>query len=658
MAIPSGNSVPLTGFSLFDGLAQGSKWVFSGAPILTYSIWDSFGYVWYPEGIEAIYKAFNSYSQYINVTFQYKAATGTATNNNSDLSLLLASEFGADAIAGFPDPVAMNLILASVGLSRADYPTVEGDIIFDPTVPELQYLGDGQEGFFVGLHELGHSLGLKHPHDDGANGRPTFTSLGIAGLDNVEFTVMSYNNPAVSDLSYGFPATPMVLDVYALQQIYGANPYTGLGDTRYVLSEEARAPLRTIWDVGGFDHIDGSAMARSLTIDLSEGGYNGPITRSSTGNGLYVAIGAVIEAATGGSHDDDLWGNTGDNRLRGGGGNDFLYGGAGADQLDGGIGFDSVSYQAAAVGVTINLALGIGASGEAQGDTYIDIEDAIGSDFDDVFVGIAGTANTLIGRAGNDIFYGEGLDSFDAGAGIDVLFGGQGGALSLNLGSSGLETVWGSVAGDILNGSTATANLVMIGQGGADTMTGGSGNDFLYFDSADTINGGGGNDWAVVFAGIGPVSLNLSVTNIENAWGSTGDDVLSAAASAVSVVVVGDAGNDTVTGGSAGDFIYGFSGNDLIDGRGGNDNLGGGSGTDTFVFSAGWGQDIVWDWTDLAGPDQQAERFDMRPAGLTFAQLVIDQNFLGSGNALIASGPNQILVIGGAGRIDAGDFIF
>ena len=44
------------------------------------------------------------------------------------------------------------------------------------------------------VHETGHALGLKHPHDDGLSGRPTFADFGLEPFDDVLFTVMSYEN--------------------------------------------------------------------------------------------------------------------------------------------------------------------------------------------------------------------------------------------------------------------------------------------------------------------------------------------------------------------------------------------------------------------------------------------------------------------------------
>ena len=71
------------------------------------------------------------------------------------------------------------------------------------------------------------------------------------------------------------------------------------------------------------------------------------------------------------------------------------------------------------------------------------------------------------------------------------------------------------------------------------------------------------------------------------------------------------------------------------------------------MFNAGWGVDIVWDWVN------GSEKFSLVSTGATnFGMLTIDQNFSGSGNALISFGANQILAVGAANQIDATDFLF
>lgn len=131
---------------------------------------------------------------------------------------------------------------------------------------------------------------------------------------------------------------------------------------------------------------------------------------------------------------DTLFGKAGNDRLLGGDGDDLLYGEdgddiligeAGADRLDGGEGFDTASYETSAQGVSVNLMTGIHTN-DALGDTYISIEQLMGSDFDDSLTGSAND-DKIDGLKGNDSLYGEaGGDTLSGGEGGDALNGGDG----------------------------------------------------------------------------------------------------------------------------------------------------------------------------------------------------------------------------------------
>ena len=70
--------------------------------------------------------------------------------------------------------------------------------------------------------------------------------------------------------------------------------------------------------------------------------------------------------------------------------------------------------------------------------------------------------------------------------------------------------------------------------------------------------------------------------------------------------IFGGAGNDSIVGNAGNDRLYGQSGNDkLLGGKGkdslwggaGNDTLWGGDGNDTFIYKAGEGKDMIFDYT-------------------------------------------------------------
>ena len=174
----------------------------------------------------------------------------------------------------------------------------------------------------------------------------------------------------------------------------------------------------------------------------------------------YVHGGRGDDALWGGAGEDKLigaWGNdqlsggVGDDALYGGSGDDTLIGGQGADVLNGGRGNDTVSYADADGGVTVSLdttkkgfwwwrsrtEAGEGEGSEAEGDKLYDIENIIGSQFDDTLTGNR-EDNVLEGGAGDDILTGgRGDDTFvfNEGDGADVVtdfeegftFGGWGG---------------------------------------------------------------------------------------------------------------------------------------------------------------------------------------------------------------------------------------
>ena len=97
--------------------------------------------------------------------------------------------------------------------------------------------------------------------------------------------------------------------------------------------------------------------------------------------------------------DDELRGLAGADTLNGGGGNDLLNGGAGADTLDGSAGIDTATYVDSLAAVTATLG-GTNSGGDTQGDRLTNIENRIGSRFDDRLTG-DWLANLLQGGTGH-----------------------------------------------------------------------------------------------------------------------------------------------------------------------------------------------------------------------------------------------------------------
>jgi serralysin len=222
----------------------------------------------------------------------------------------------------------------------------------------------GGDGLNTVLHELGHGLGLAHPHDGGDEGGATFPGVtdasptGSYGLNQGIWTIMSYNtgwDRAGYDVTYGNQAGLGAFDIAALQALYGKNMATGAGRDVYTLptwnlfTEEQG--WFCIWDAGGTDTITAAnAMAgvqidlRAATLRAGDRNAGGFVSREAgVAGGFTIANGVVIENATGGRSGDKLYGNAAANTLKGNGGKDSLQGNAGHDILIGGSGQDTLA---------------------------------------------------------------------------------------------------------------------------------------------------------------------------------------------------------------------------------------------------------------------------------------------------------------------------
>ena len=179
----------------------------------------------------------------------------------------------------------------------------------------------------------------------------------------------------------------------------------------------------------------------SSTAAVNIAHQDGHVVLGTTGDD--VLVGAADSHLHGGDGNDVLVAGPGNNELFGDNGNDTLFSGPGNDLLDGGAGNNAANYSLATAGVTVSTAeLGPQHTGGAGIDTLANIQNLIGSNYNDHLTGDQGN-NVLNGGLGNDVLNGGGgEDILIGGPGNNTLTGGEGHDTFLyQAGNTGHDTI-------------------------------------------------------------------------------------------------------------------------------------------------------------------------------------------------------------------------
>lgn len=613
-ATPSATSD--SGNTWLEGLLWGTEWSSGGATTIsvyiagqggnetvalqgqTITAQDSIG----QSEIDAMTSAMNAIASVCDVTF---ATVGDQAS--ADIIWACVDDTDGQGALGWANPPG-----TAYSNTYSDYQSVV-------TVNQDAYVGAslaaGGYDYITFIHELGHAMGLAHPHD-GGGGSTTFPSVsgpfgdtGTHDMNQGIFTMMSYNDgwqtaPHGSSVSadYGWQGTPMALDIAALQYMYGADMSVNAGATTYTMpSTNGSGTYYTcIWDGGGTDAIVGATSLANL-IDLraatlldEEGGGGFVSYANGIHGGFTIANGVVIENATGGSAADAMFGNSAANVLDGGfgadiidgdAGNDTLLGDRGADTLTGGAGNDSV---------------------------------AGGDDMD-----------SIVGGAGNDFLDGGGAaDTFF----FEGLFGNDTLTAALDLDATDNVIRFGSLVTEAMISYEFVADDANI----LITVAGGSGGDeqggTILIEGWATGKSHGGGFGSMVWTADGGGSVDFTGLVVP-ADPEEPEEPAEPEEPEEEGPIIGSNGGNRVDGTSGGDEIHALGGSDRAEGLAGNDTILGGSGYDTLV--GGDGDDLLF-----------GERDNDRLYGNGGADTIEG----GAGNDLAEGGDGNDEIYGGNGK--------
>jgi Ca2+-binding RTX toxin-like protein len=237
----------------------------------------------------------------------------------------------------------------------------------------------------------------------------------------------------------------------------------------------------------------------------------------------------------------------------------------------------------------VTLVANTGLDGFGTTDSFVNINSAWGSNYDDILVG-NGNWSRLGGGAGNDTLVGTSAGSSNSNEIVNFAVfdddGTQGALVNLSSSSQtmGGRTVASNTAIDQYGNTDTLININGVaGSDRADSIIGSAGNDrFTGNDGADTINGGQGSDWIMYEdQDPGSVKVNLGADNY-NMGGTTvtcgtGRDGWGNVDTLVSI--------ENARGSRYDDFLRAATGGSMLEGQGGSDTLIGNSGADEFRWT-------------------------------------------------------------------------
>ncbi|WP_281421953.1 M10 family metallopeptidase C-terminal domain-containing protein, partial [Rhizobium aethiopicum] len=712
--ITSTKNVISTGDQKVDGLFSGTAW--DGT--ITYAFPTTSSSYDYSGEKNYSFSSISSQQKSLALFFM-EQSYGSAANDGFSVEGFTNANFEAGSADTATVRFAQSWLPPTAWAYTPDAGEPAGDVWFGTeyagTEDDLRFPRFGNYAGHTLAHELGHALGLKHAHEsDVAN--PTVVPNAY---DSLEYTIMTYHTyvgDSLSGYKYehdGAPQTFMMLDIAALQEMYGADYTTNSGDTVYkwnpnqgityvsgvaAITPAANRIFATIWDGGGIDTYDLSAYTTALKIDLRAGGYSvfsqgqladlggGPNNGYARGNIfnalLYqdnvaslienVKAGSGNDTVTGNEADNTLWGNAGNDTLTGDSGNDTLDGGAGIDKLSGGVGDDIYIVDNASDTVIENANEGTDTVRTTRSYTLSANVENLTYTGTTTFIGEGNAAaNVITGGTGSDWLDGEaGDDTLIGGAGDDTYEVDSLGDVVVEAADGGTDKIRTDLAAYSLADIANVENLSFVGNAnftgvgnsldnvitgglGDDTLSGGAGNDTLNGTwGNDSLAGGTGNDIYVVYDA-GDTIIENADEGIDTVQTYAASYTLSA--NVENLTKIGS-GAFAGTGNSLNNTITGGAAIDILSGGGGDDTLNGGAGADTLIGGTGNDTYIIDNASDVV-TENADEGIDTVQTALTSYTLAANvDNLTFSGTAAFTGTGNDLAnTIKGAAGADTLD---
>lgn len=432
------------------------------------------------------------------VNVNLKTGKNSSADTYSSIENLYGSDLASDTLYGDNYD---NLLYGAAeddrlyGYSGND--TLKGgdgnDYLRDESGRDVFFGGSGQDTVSYWGHKSGMTANLTTGANSGGDSYDSIEHLLGSNIADDKFYGNSYGNnldgAGGDDVLFGYAGNDVLVGREGTDRLYGGtgsdtltggdgNDYLrdesgldvfdgGAGqDTASYWGHQAGVSVNFLTGVNSsgdtyfsIENLLGSNVANDTLIgdhgDNRLDGAGGSDVLHGNDGADYIVGRRGDDSLEGNSGNDRLYGGSGTDTLRGGDGDDYLRDESGRDIFDGGEGQDTAAYWGHSSGVTVNLETGANSSG----DTYISIENILGSNkADDHLTGDAQN-NYLRGAAGNDtLIGGSGADTLRGDSGNDVMTGDDGGDLFVFHNSFGQDVVTDfDVSQDVLDVSSVEA---------------------------------------------------------------------------------------------------------------------------------------------------------------------------------------------------------